>query len=88
MQCVRIIYGYMGFSTFLIFFFMTGGILIDLFQTLDLHFDAITVSFALTNFALVGPMILFFQPGPLFMKQVRPCPPARQQSSDTQLTPP
>ena len=60
----------MGFATFLIFFFMTGGIFIDVFQTLDLHFDAISITFVLYNFAIVGPMVLFFQPAPLFMKQV------------------
>ena len=73
MQCVRIIYGYMGFATFLIFFAMTGGILVDLAQTLGWHFDAITVVFALANFACVGSTILFFQPAPLALKQAR-CP--------------
>jgi hypothetical protein len=70
MQCVKIIYGYMGFSTFLIFFFMTGGILIDLAQKLKLHVDAISFTLFLYNFACVGSVILFFTAAPLSLKQV------------------
>ena len=72
LQCVKIIYGYMGFSTFLIFFFMTGGILIDVAQTIDLHVDAITMALFLYNFGCVGSVILFFTPAPMLLKQVRP----------------
>jgi hypothetical protein len=71
LQCLKVIYAYMAIATFLIFFFMTGGILIRILQALHIHLDAITVVFVLSNLALVGPMILFFQPSPLLMKQVR-----------------
>ena len=67
---MRLIYGYMGFATFLIFFFMTGGILLDFAQTIGVHLDAVSVVLWLLNFACVGPTILFFQPGPLLLKQV------------------
>jgi hypothetical protein len=70
MQCVKIIYGYMGFSTFLIFFFMTGGILMDVAQRLKIHVDAISFTFFLYNFACVGSVILFFTAAPLSLKQV------------------
>lgn len=62
----------MGFSTFLIFFFMTGGILIDVAQTINLHVDAITMSLFLYNFGCVGSVILFFTPAPMLLKQARP----------------
>eukprot|EP00892_Ulva_mutabilis_P003685 jgi/Ulvmu1/1689/UM115_0018.1 len=67
--CVKIIYGYMGFATFMIFFFMTGGILLDVLQTVNIHIDAISVSFLLYNFSVVGSTVLFFTPAPLLLKQ-------------------
>lgn len=73
-QCVKIIYGYMGFATFMIFFFMTGGIFLDVLQTVNIHIDAISVVFLLYNFSIVGSTILFFTPAPLLLKQVRCSP--------------
>ena len=70
MQCVKLIYGYMGFATFMIFFIMTGGIVLDLLQTLKIRMDMISLVFILYNFAIVGSTILFFTPAPLLLKQV------------------
>lgn len=70
-QCVKLIYGYMGIATFMIFFIMTGGIAVDLLQTLNVHIDLLSLVFILYNFAMVGSTILFFTPAPLLLKQVR-----------------
>jgi presenilin 1 len=70
LQCVKFIYAYMGFATFMIFFFLTGGILLDFLQTIDAKLDAISCSFILYNFSIVGSTVLFFQPAPLLQKQV------------------
>jgi hypothetical protein len=69
-QCVKLIYGYMGVATFMIFFIMTGGIALDLLQTLKIRMDALSLTFILYNFATVGSTILFFTPAPLLLKQV------------------
>lgn len=69
-QCVKLIYGYMGFATFMIFFIMTGGIALDLLQTAKLRMDMLSLVFILYNFAIVGSTILFFTPAPLLLKQV------------------
>jgi uncharacterized membrane protein YgcG len=71
LQCVKLIYGYMGFATFMIFFFMTGGIVVDLLQTLNIHVDAFSLAFILYNFSIVGSTCLFFTPAPLLLKQAR-----------------
>lgn len=70
LQCVKLIYGYMGFATFMIFFFMTGSILVDVLQTVNIHIDAISLILLLYNFSIVGSTILFFTPAPLLLKQV------------------
>ena len=67
---MKLIYGYMGFATFMIFFIMTGGIALDLLQTLKLRMDILSLMFILYNFAVVGSTILFFTPAPLLLKQV------------------
>lgn len=72
MQCVKFIYAYLAFSCFLIFFFLTGGILIDLIHKAGIHLDAISCVLLLYNFAAVGSVGLFLMPAPLAMKQVCP----------------
>lgn len=68
---MKLIYGYMGFATFMIFFIMTGGIALDLLQTAKIRMDILSLVFILYNFAVVGSTILFFSPAPLLLKQVR-----------------
>lgn len=70
LQCVKLIYGYMGFATFMIFFFMTGSIFLDVLQTVNIHIDAVSLILLLYNFSIVGSTILFFTPAPLLLKQV------------------
>ena len=54
MQCVRFIYGYMGFAGFSIFFFLTGVIALQLIKKASLRLDAFSFIYILFNFA-VGP---------------------------------
>eukprot|EP00877_Chromochloris_zofingiensis_P008023 jgi/Chrzof1/3474/Cz12g26260.t1 len=68
-KCYKLIYGYMGFAVFNIFFFLTGGIMINLLQVTRIHMDAFSLCFILLNFSVVGVCSLFFMPAPLLLKQ-------------------
>lgn len=42
----------MGFAVFNIFFFLTGGIMINLLQVTRIHMDAFSLCFILLNFSV------------------------------------
>ena len=52
MQYVNIIWGYMGFAGFLIFFVLTGVILIDLVKLTRLRLDWFSFCYMLYNFSV------------------------------------
>uniref|UniRef100_A0A061R1G5 Presenilin n=1 Tax=Tetraselmis sp. GSL018 TaxID=582737 RepID=A0A061R1G5_9CHLO len=68
-KCYKFIFAYMGFAGFNIFFFLTGTLLIKLWQTFHLPLDAISFCYVIYNFAVVGMLSLFFLPVPITMKQ-------------------
>lgn len=67
--CVKFIYAYMGFALFTIFFFITGGVVIDLLAKASIRLDAFSLVFMLYNFSAVGSVCIFFMPAPLVLKQ-------------------
>ncbi|KAK9841060.1 hypothetical protein WJX81_008443 [Elliptochloris bilobata] len=68
-RCTRCIYGYMAFAGFSIFFTLTGLITLQLVVKFGLVLDAVSFTFMLFNFAVVGVTALFFWPAPLALKQ-------------------
>ena len=52
LQCYKIIFAYMAFAVFQILFFLTGVLLIQLMQVINLHIDAFSFCFLLYNFSV------------------------------------
>ena len=52
LQCVRVIYAYMGLAGFSIFFVLTGIIAVELLQKWDVHMDYFSFVYILFNFAV------------------------------------
>jgi hypothetical protein len=54
LQCIKVIYAYMGFAVFNIFFFITGTIIIQLLVVAKIHIDIFSLAFILFNFSVGG----------------------------------
>ncbi|CAI7859634.1 unnamed protein product, partial [Closterium sp. NIES-53] len=67
--CARCIWGYMGFSGFVIFAGLGGTLAVQLIQRFSIPIDIITFSLLLYNLSVVGVLAVFFCRMPIFLTQ-------------------
>eukprot|EP00898_Chlorokybus_atmophyticus_P006940 jgi/Chlat1/7247/Chrsp58S06892 len=68
-RCTKCIWGYMGFSGFIILGFIGGGLALQVIEVLAIPLDIVTFTVVLYNFAVVGVLAVFFWPAPAVVKQ-------------------
>ncbi|CAI6000471.1 unnamed protein product [Closterium sp. NIES-65] len=67
--CARCIWGYMGFSGFVIFAGLGGTLAVQLIQRFSIPIDIITFTLLLYNLSVVGVLAVFFCRMPIFLTQ-------------------
>ncbi|CAI5504676.1 unnamed protein product [Closterium sp. Naga37s-1] len=67
--CARCIWGYMGFSGFVIFAGLGGTLAVQLIQRFSIPIDIITFALLVYNLSVVGVLAVFFCRMPIFLTQ-------------------